>query len=245
MNYKIIGHIIKIILLVEAVFMLPAIAYCRVDGDRTACVSFAVSIAIILAVVALLHFLCRGYSDKFFAKEGLITVGASWIFMSIFGALPFVFSSAIPNFIDAMFEIVSGFTTTGASILTDIEALPRGLLYWRSFSHWLGGMGVLVFILAIVPLSSKGSGYSMHLMRAESPGPDVGKLVPKVRSTAKILYIIYFGITALDVFFLMLGLSVHHLAGKFPVVGHNQKAFRILIETSRIGKRSGIREVFV
>ena len=205
MNYKIIGHIIKIILLVEAVFMLPAIAYCLVDGDGTACVSFAVSIAIILAVVALLHFLCRGYSDKFFAKEGLITVGASWIFMSIFGALPFVFSSAIPNFIDAMFEIVSGFTTTGASILTDIEALPRGLLYWRSFSHWLGGMGVLVFILAIVPLSSKGSGYSMHLMRAESPGPDVGKLVPKVRSTAKILYIIYFGITALDVFFLMLG----------------------------------------
>ena len=205
MNYKIIGHIIKIILFVEAVFMIPAMLLCLFDGDSAAAISFGITILLILAAVGVLDVLCRNRSDKFFAKEGLITTGASWIFMSLFGALPFWFCKEIPNFVDAFFEIVSGFTTTGASILTDIEALPRGLLYWRSFSHWLGGMGVLVFILAIVPLSSKGAGYSMHLMRAESPGPDVGKLVPKIRTTAKILYLIYFGITVLNVVFLMFG----------------------------------------
>ena len=205
MNYKIIGHIIKLILIVEAVFMLPAIIWCLIDGDMDAALSFVYSILIILVSVGLLHALCKNRSDKFFAKEGLITVGSSWIFMSLFGSLPFVISGAIPNFIDALFEIVSGFTTTGASILNEIESLPRGILYWRSFSHWLGGMGVLVFVLAIVPITSKGSGYSMHLMRAESPGPDVGKLVPKIKSTAKILYLMYMAITALNVIFLMLG----------------------------------------
>ena len=143
MNYKIIGHIIKIILFVEAVFMIPAMLLCLFDGDSAAAISFGITILLILAAIGVLEVLCRNRSDKFFAKEGLITTGASWIFMSLFGALPFWFCKEIPNFVDAFFEIVSGFTTTGASILTDIEALPRGLLYWRSFSHWLGGMGVL------------------------------------------------------------------------------------------------------
>ena len=121
------------------------------------------------------------------------------------GCLPFRFSGEIPRFIDAFFEIVSGFTTTGASILTDVEALSRGLLYWRSFSHWVGGMGVLVFLLAIAPSGDKGTGFTMHLLRAESPGPSVGQLVPKIRKTAAILYMLYVALTALDVIFLLLG----------------------------------------
>ena len=125
--------------------------------------------------------------------------------LSLVGCLPFWVSREIPSFIDAFFETVSGFTTTGSSILSDVEALSKGLLYWRSFSHWLGGMGVLVFLLAIIPGGAKGAGFTMHLLRAESPGPDVGKLVPKMRTTAMILYLIYVGITVLNVIFLLAG----------------------------------------
>lgn len=123
--------------------------------------------------------------------------------MSLLGCLPFFLSDVIPNYIDALFEIVSGFTTTGASILPAVEDVPKGILYWRSFSHWLGGMGVLVFLLAIS--STGGNGFTMHLLRAESPGPNVGKLVPKMRKTATILYLIYILLTVLDVIFLLLG----------------------------------------
>ena len=140
-----------------------------------------------------------------FARDGLVCVGMGWIVMSIFGGLPFWLSGAIPSFVDALFEIVSGFTTTGASILTDVEVVPRGLLYWRSFSHWLGGMGVLVFLLAVLPLSGRNRGFTMHLLRAESPGPDVGKLVPKMRQTALILYVLYILLTVLNVGFLLAG----------------------------------------
>ena len=125
--------------------------------------------------------------------------------LSLVGCLPFWVSREIPSFIDAFFETVSGFTTTGSSILSDVEALSKGLLYWRSFSHWLGGMGVLVFLLAIIPGGAKGAGFTMHLLRAESPGPDVGKLVPKMRTTAMILYLIYVGITVMNVIFLLAG----------------------------------------
>ena len=125
--------------------------------------------------------------------------------MSLLGCLPFFFSGAIPSFVDALFEIVSGFTTTGASILSDVEALPKGLLYWRSFSHWLGGMGVLVFLLAISSGGGKDKGFTMHLLRAESPGPDVGKLVPKMKQTAVILYSIYVVLTILNIIFLLCG----------------------------------------
>ena len=138
----------------------------------------------------------------------MFCVGISWIVLSLFGCLPFFISREIPNFIDAFFEIVSGFTTTGSSILTNVEALSKGLLYWRSFSHWLGGMGVLVFLLAIAP-GSKDTGFTMHLLRAESPGPSVGKLVPRMRKTALILYLISICLTVLNFIFL--------LAGRMPV----------------------------
>ena len=137
-----------------------------------------------------------------FAKEGFAAVALSWIALSFFGALPFVFSKSIPNFIDAFFETASGFTTTGASILPDVEALPKSMIFWRSFTHWIGGMGVLVFLVAILPMSGGGN---LHLIRAESPGHSVGKLVPRVRSTAKILYGIYIIMTVVEIILLMAG----------------------------------------
>lgn len=138
----------------------------------------------------------------FYAREGFVAVSLSWVILSFFGALPFYLSGEIPNFEDAMFETISGFTTTGASILSNVEGLSHSMLMWRSFTHWIGGMGVLVFVLAVLPLAG---GYNMHIMRAESPGPAVGKLVPKVRSTAKILYVIYFGMTILEMLLLLAG----------------------------------------
>lgn len=142
---------------------------------------------------------------RFYAREGLISVGVGWIVMSLIGCLPFWISGEIPSFVDAFFETVSGFTTTGASILQDVEAMGDSMLYWRSFTHWLGGMGVLVFVLAIVPANGKGSGFTMHLLRAESPGPNVGKLVPKMRQTAAILYVLYLVLTLLNFVFLLFG----------------------------------------
>ena len=205
MNFKMIGKIISLILGVEAVFMLPSVLICAVDGDMTGMRSFIWTILIIAAVSASGIVYCWKAPKGFYAREGLICVGVSWIIMSMLGCLPFVFSGAIPHYIDALFEMVSGFTTTGASILTDVEALSRGMLYWRSFSHWLGGMGVLVFLLAIVPLSGRNDGFTMHLLRAESPGPDVGKLVPRMRNTAMILYFLYIALTVLNVVFLLFG----------------------------------------
>ena len=142
----------------------------------------------------------------FYTREGFVTVALCWIMMSILGALPFLISGEIKGVIDALFETVSGFTTTGASILSDVESMSRCILFWRSFTHWIGGMGVLVFVLAVLPF---GGGNDIHLMRAESPGPSVGKFVPKVRSTAMILYGIYIVITIVEVLFL--------LAGKMPL----------------------------
>lgn len=138
----------------------------------------------------------------FFAKEGFVSVALGWVMLSFFGALPFYLSGEIPVFEDAMFEVISGFTTTGASILTDVESLSYCMLMWRSFTHWIGGMGVLVFLLAILPLAG---GYNMHIMRAESPGPSVGKLVPRVKSTAKILYLIYLFMTIIQILLLIVG----------------------------------------
>lgn len=138
----------------------------------------------------------------FYLKEGCIATSLSWIIMGLMGCLPLWLSKEIPSFTDALFEIISGFTTTGASILNDVEALSHCTLFWRSFTHWIGGMGVLVFLLAIIPLSG---GSNINLMRAESPGPSVGKLVPKMKSTARILYYIYFGLTIIEIIFLLLG----------------------------------------
>lgn len=139
---------------------------------------------------------------RFYLREGFVTVALSWILMSVIGCMPFVINGDIPHFADALFEMISGFTTTGATVVSDVEGLTKGSLFWRSFSHWIGGMGVLVFLLAIVPMAG---GSHMNLMKAESPGPSVGKLVPKVRQTAKYLYIIYFALTMIEVIFLLFG----------------------------------------
>lgn len=206
MNYRMMGKFISRILLVEAVFMLPALLISLVKHEKQSIYGFLTSIVIILVSALILFCLCRKAKKGFYAKEGLVCVGASWIVMSLLGCLPFYFSGEIPHFVDALFETVSGFTTTGASILPDVEALSMGNLYWRSFTHWLGGMGVLVFVLALGRGGSdKSDGYTMHLLRAESPGPKVGKLVPKMKDTAKILYFIYIFLTVLNVIFLLIG----------------------------------------
>ena len=205
MNYKMIARLIAFILLVEAVVMIPPALISVFDGDMADFSAFLVSIGITLILAALLYLPCRNAKKNFYSREGMVCVGLSWIALSFCGALPFLLSESIPRFIDALFEIVSGFTTTGASILTDVEALGRGMIYWRSFSHWLGGMGVLVFLLAIVPISGRNSGFSVHLLRAESPGPTVEKLVPRMRNTAILLYVMYIVLTVVNVIFLLIG----------------------------------------
>ena len=205
MNYKMMGRFIGRILMVEAVFMVPAMLISLWEKEFDAVWAFMWSLGIIMAVSGVLLFFCRGSKNRFYAKEGMACVVLSWFFMSLLGCLPFYISGVIPDFVDAFFEIVSGFTTTGASILPAVEGLPKGILYWRSFSHWLGGMGVLVFLLAISSMGGRENGFTMHLLRAESPGPNVGKLVPKMKKTARILYLLYILLTVLDVFFLMLG----------------------------------------
>ena len=204
MNYKMMGRFLSQTLLVETLFMIPALLISIFSAETAAWQGFLLAMAIMLAVTGLLHLVCRAAPNLLNAKEGLVCVGLSWIVMSLLGCLPFVFSGAIPNYIDALFEMVSGFSTTGSSILASPEDLPKGILYWRSFSHWLGGMGVLVFLLALQPADSN-SGFTMHLLRAESPGPNVGKLVPKMRQTAGILYLIYIALTIINVIFLLLG----------------------------------------
>ena len=205
MNYKMMGRFLSLILIGEGVFMLPALCISLVDGTAHVTRAFLITLGIIFSVAGILLLITRRSSKRFFAKEGLFCVGLSWIVMSLFGCLPFCISEEIPHYVDALFEMVSGFTTTGASIVSNVEALSRGNLYWRSFSHWVGGMGVLVFLLAIVPMSGKSEGFTMHLLRAESPGPNVGKLVPKMRRTAAVLYVTYLVLTALNVVFLLFG----------------------------------------
>ena len=203
MNFKMMGKFLAQILILEAVFMLPAAFISLGYGEYTAMWSFFASVGLTAGASGLLFLLCKGAPNAFYAKDGLVCVGISWIILSLFGCLPFWFSREIPVFIDAFFEMVSGFTTTGASIVPEVEKLSRGILYWRSFSHWLGGMGVLVFLLAFT--GDAGKGFTLHLLRAESPGPDVGKLVPKMRSTASILYLLYIGMTLLNILFLLVG----------------------------------------
>ena len=200
MNYKMIGRVMGQILAIEAVFLLPPMVIALAGGDWNGLAAFALTLAILSAVGGGLWFACRKTGRLFGPREGMVCVSLGWVAMSALGCLPFVFSGAIPRYIDAFFETVSGFTTTGSSVLAAPEALSGALLYWRSFTHWLGGMGVLVFLLAVAP--GQG-GFTMHLLRAESPGPDVGKLVPKMKKTALILYLIYIALTALNVLFLL------------------------------------------
>ena len=205
MNFKMIGRFLAQIILVEAVFLIPALLVSLGYGELGMVQAFLLTLTLMAAVAGLLWLLCRRASKLFTATEGMVCVGLSWIVLSLLGCLPFWLSGQIPGFMDALFEMVSGFTTTGASVLGDVESMPRGLLYWRSFSHWLGGMGVLVFLLAISPSDGQGKGFTMHLLRAESPGPDVGKLVPRMKQTAAILYIIYIVMTAMCTVFLLCG----------------------------------------
>ena len=205
MNYKMMGRFIAQILGIEVIFMIPAlciIIYCR---ESAAIRGFSWSMVIIALLALGLYALCRKGKKRFYAREGMVCVGLSWIVMSLMGALPFYISREIPKYIDCFFEIVSGFTTTGSSILPEVESLSKGILYWRSFSHWLGGMGILVFLLAISSLKGSKGGYTMHLLRAESPGPNVGKLVPKMKQTAEILYVLYILLTVLNILFLLIG----------------------------------------
>ena len=204
MNVKMMGKFISQIIAIEAAFMIPALIISLFCGEMAAVEGFLLTLGIMVLLAGVLFLCCRKAGRIFGAREGLVCVGFSWIVMSLLGCLPFVFSGNIPRLIDAFFEMVSGFTTTGSSILSDVEALDKGMLYWRSFSHWVGGMGVLVFLLAVIP-GNKGTGFTMHLLRAESPGPDVGKLVPKMRQTAIILYSIYIVMTIINIIFLLCG----------------------------------------
>lgn len=205
MNYRMIGKFIGKILLIEAIFLLPAYGISIFQREDDAARAFLVTILVTMLVAGLLMGITRGTKRGFHAREGLVCVGISWIVLGLSGALPFFLSGAIPHYVDALFEIVSGFTTTGASILPEVEPLPMSLLYWRSFSHWLGGMGVLVFLLAVSPGDERSKGFTMHILRAESPGPKVGKLVPRMKQTAEILYLLYIVLTVLNVIFLLIG----------------------------------------
>lgn len=200
MNKSIILYIVGWILMLEAAFLLLPLATALIYQE-TAGFAFLITIAICLAAGLILT--RRKPKHKiFYLKESYITVSLSWIVLSIAGALPFLFSGTISNPIDALFETVSGFTTTGASILSDVEVMPNCILMWRSFTHWIGGMGVLVFLLILLPMTG---GSRMNLMKAESPGPSVSRLVPKVKSSARILYGIYIVLTVLEFIFLLLG----------------------------------------
>ena len=205
MNYRMMGKFISRILFVEVVFMIPALLIAAYHREERTVWGFLTGMVITLFTALVLYLLCRKARKGFYAREGLVCVGASWIVMSLLGCLPFYFSGEIPSFVDALFETVSGFTTTGSSILSEVETLSFGNLYWRSFTHWLGGMGVLVFVLAIGRGREKSDGYTMHLLRAESPGPKVEKLVPRMKDSAKLLYFIYVFLTIINVLFLLIG----------------------------------------
>ena len=200
MNYRMIGFVLGRILLVESGLMAAPIIVTLLYGE-SAVAAFLIPIGLLL-VLGLALGLRVPKDTAIYAREGLAVVALSWVTMSLFGALPFCLSQAIPSYIDSFFETVSGFTTTGASILSEVESMEHGLLFWRSFTHWVGGMGVLVFVMAVLPMAD---GRGMHLMRAEVPGPSVGKLSSKLSDTAKTLYAMYLVLTALEVVFLIAG----------------------------------------
>ena len=190
---NIIGHVMKYEIILLLIPFFVALFYGQGDAN-----AFLYTVLLMIPI-ALILIKIKGKKNEIYAKEGFLTVGLAWIVISFFGALPFVFSGAIPSLVDAFFETSSGFTTTGASILTEIQSLPKGILFWRSFTHWVGGMGFLIFILALMPTFS---GNTIHLLKAESPGPTPGKIVPKIKQSAKILYAIYFVLTLIETIFL-------------------------------------------
>lgn len=201
MNKRMIAYTLGLLMFVEAGLMVFPIIVALIYGEHTVSSFLITAAALIVGGIFLV--LWKPKDKTIYARDGFVIVSLSWIVLSIFGAMPFVLSGAIEHFIDALFETVSGFTTTGASILDSVEDLSKSILFWRSFTHWIGGMGVLVFIMAVGPVARGGG--NIHLMRAESPGPDVGKLVPKSISTARILYAIYFVMTVVEIILLKIG----------------------------------------
>ena len=201
MNRRFVFYLLGLIFNATAALMILPMVVSALYTEQSF-FGFFITIGICLVIGIPMCLACKTEDRVIYAKEGFIIVALAWIAMSAVGALPFVISGEVPSYIDAFFETVSGFTTTGASILRNVEELSRGLLFWRSFTHWIGGMGVLVFIMAIIPSSTDRS---IHILRAEVPGPIVGKLVPKMRETAKILYLIYIALTVVEVVFLLAG----------------------------------------
>lgn len=225
MNRRMIFHTVGRIAQAEAVMLVLPLAVSLLYRE-TCGWSFLLTMGLCLTLGFCLTSAARPRTDVIYAREGFAIVALGWLMTSALGALPFVLSGEIPAYLDAFFETVSGFTTTGASILTNVEALSHGTLFWRSFTHWVGGMGVLVFIAALLPSLSDRS---IHILRAEMPGPVVGKLVPRVKDTAKILYIIYVAITLVEVVFLLAGgrrlfESVVHAFGTAGTGGFGVKA---------------------
>lgn len=201
MNYRTLLYLLGQVALAVAALMLVPFCLTFVFEEEKTPIAFGVTIAI-LAVIALVAFLCRPKNRELNGRSGFLAVAIAWIFLSLMGSLPFSLSGAIPDYIDCLFETVSGFTTTGATILADIESMPKSLLMWRSITQWIGGMGVLVFIIAVLP---KGDPGVIHLIKAETPGPQFGKLVSKLRFSARILYAIYVALTILEAILLLIG----------------------------------------
>ncbi|HEY8349588.1 MAG TPA: TrkH family potassium uptake protein [Clostridia bacterium] len=205
MNYKLIFSNLGTVLAIEAALMIPSLLVSVIYGQDDV-YAFLISITILIIAGFLLHLL-KPKDSQMYARDGFATVALSWFFVSLFGSLPFLISGAVTSPMDAFFESVSGFTTTGATILTEVESLPRGILFWRSFTHWVGGMGVLALMLAVLPSVKPNS---VHMLVAESPGPNPGKLVPKIRQTVKILYMIYTAMTLVQVVLLIIsGMPVY------------------------------------
>ena len=239
MNYGMIVYVLGWILNIEAVLMMPAAVVALIYGEKD---GFSILITAVLCLIpGILALFFKPKKKIMYAREGFLIVSLSWFLMSLFGALPFRISGYIPHMVDAVFETASGFTTTGASILTDVEVLPRCLLFWRSFTHWVGGMGVLVFLIAILPMA--GSGSDMYLMKAESPGPSIKKLVPKVKATATMLYAMYVTITLAELIVLLAaGMPAFHaLVITFGTAGTG--GFGIL--NSSCGSYSVLQQVII
>ncbi|MBQ7378303.1 MAG: TrkH family potassium uptake protein [Clostridia bacterium] len=233
MNYKKLGKILGKIMVLEALLMFAplAISLLYKEGVKNV-LAFAIPI-VALAAIGMLLQIPKPKRDTLYQKEGFALTALVWVVMTLAGAVPFVINGDIPNYIDAWFEIMSGFTTTGSSVITDITAVSHSTLFWRSFSHWIGGMGILVFVLIFIPESNDGS--SMHLLRAESPGPQVGKIVSKMKVTTGILYLIYLGMTALQIAIMCIGPLTDYnamaeaLGEATATAYHNDKVFLALI----------------
>ena len=205
MNYRMISRVLGLILLIYAgLMLLPALVGL---GYGESAVPFLKTI-LLTAVPGVILSIPRPKTKNMVTRDGFVIVGLGWILISLVGAMPLVFSGSMPNYVDALFETASGLSTTGASVLADFDSMPRGIMFWRIFNHWIGGMGVLVFLMAVLPLSGE---HSMHIMRAEVPGPTVGKLVPRLKRSARILYMIYIALTILEAIVLRVaGMSVYN-----------------------------------